>query len=313
MQLAMGSSLATRNYADPELAAAYDRARELCELIGNDARVGQTLGGLSVFYINRGEIEVGARIAERVLAIADTHGDGLLEVLGNVQLSLARTYQGRVVEGLEHARRAIAIYHPDRHHVLGHRFGTDQGVAAHVFAGWCELVLGHLDRGLGHMVDAVELADALGQPFNRVFALFFLATAHWERGESEETLRMAEQARWLGEEQGFVFWTGISGVWEGAERVVSLGDHSAVAAVLEAGMAAGASGNRAGSGTVLARVAEATRAAGDRETDPGRDRHGPGRVGRDGPALVGFGTPADAGRARRRRVLDGHVGRPGRP
>lgn len=266
MQLAMGSSLATRNYADPELAAAYDRARELCELIGNDVRVGQTLGGLSVFYINRGEIEVGARIAERVLAIADIHGDGLLEVLGNVQLSLARTYQGRVVEGLDHARRAIAIYHPERHHVLGHRFGTDQGVAAHVFAGWCQLVLGHLDRGLGHMVDAVDLADALGQPFNRVFALFFLATAHWERGESEETLRMAEQARWLGEEQGFVFWTGISGVWEGAERVVSLGDHSAVAAVLEAGMAAGATGNRAGSGTVLARVAEATRAAGDRET-----------------------------------------------
>ena len=266
MQIALASSLATRGYADPEVAAAYERARELCELIGNDARVGLALGGLSVSYINRGEIELGARLADRVLAIADSHSDGMLEVLGHVQLSLARTFQGRVVEGLDHARRALAIYVPERHHVLGQRFGTDQGVAAHVFAGWCHLVLGHLDRGLAQLGEAVALADALDQPFNRVFALSFLATAHWERGESAETLRFAEQARWLAEEQGFVFWSGISGVWAGAERVISHDDHSAVTSVIEAGMAAAATGNRGGSTTVLARVAEATRAVGDRDT-----------------------------------------------
>jgi len=266
MQIALGSSLATRGYADPELAAAYERARELCELIGNDARVGQTLGGLSVFYINRGEIELGARLADRVLAIADSHRDRMLEVLGHVQLSLARTFQGRVVEGLDHARRALTIYVPERHHVLGQRFGTDQGVAAHVFAGWCHMVLGHLDRGLAQLGQAVALADALDQPFNRVFALSFLATAHWERGESDETLRYAEQARWLAEEQGFVFWSGISGVWAGAERVISRDDHLAVGAVIEAGMTAADTGNRGGSTTVMARVAEATRAVGDLET-----------------------------------------------
>ena len=73
MQLALGSALATRSYSDPELAAAYDRARELCELLGNDQRVAQSLGGLSVYYINRGEIALGAELAERVLAIAEAH------------------------------------------------------------------------------------------------------------------------------------------------------------------------------------------------------------------------------------------------
>ena len=34
MQLALGSAIATRSYSDPELEAAYDRARELCELSG---------------------------------------------------------------------------------------------------------------------------------------------------------------------------------------------------------------------------------------------------------------------------------------
>jgi class 3 adenylate cyclase/tetratricopeptide (TPR) repeat protein len=265
MQLALGSSIATRSYSDPELAVAYDRARELCEVLGNDDRVGQTLGGLSVFYINRGEIALGAELAERVLTIADSQHDDLLAVLGRVQLSLARNFQGRAAESLELATRALATYHPERHLVLGHRFGTDQGVAAHVFAGWGHLLLGHLDRGLGHLTEAVDLAEHIGQPFNRVFALAFLATGHCERGEPVETLRFASQARFLAEEQGFAFWGGISGVWEAAERVISGGDHAALSEVAAAGFVAAETGNRGGSTNVLARVAEAARAAGDRK------------------------------------------------
>jgi tetratricopeptide (TPR) repeat protein len=269
MQLALGSSIATRSYSDPELAVAYDRARELCELLGNDTRVGQTLGGLSIFYTNRGEIELGAELAERVLTIAEAQHDDLLEVLGTVQLSLARSHQGRATESLELAERALAAYHPERHRVLGHHVGTDQGVAAHVFAGWSHLILGHLDRGLGQLVEAVEMAEALGRPFNRVFALAFLATGHWERGEPAETLRHAEEARRLAEEQGFTFWVGISGVWEAAERVITLGEHEALDAVIQAGLVAGETGNRGGSTCVLGRVAEAAYAAGARDTTQG--------------------------------------------
>jgi len=268
MQLALGSALATRSYADPELASAYERARELCELLGDDDRIGHTLGGLSVYYVNRGEIATGAELAERVLAIAEDRDDELLAVLGGVQLSLARSWQGRPVESLELATRALSLYHPERHHVLGRRFGTDQGVAAHVFAGWSQLVLGHLDRGLAHLVDAVDLAESLGQPFNRVYAMAFLATGHCERGESAETQRLAEQARWLAEEQGFVLWAGLAGVWEATERVVT-GDHGALDDVLQAGFAAGGTGSLGGSTTVLGRVAEAARAAGDREMTAG--------------------------------------------
>ena len=75
---------------------------------------------------------------------------------GTVQLSLARSFQGRAPESLALANRALAVYDPERHRVLGHRFGTDQGVAAHVFAGWSHLLLGHLDRGLAQLAEAVD-------------------------------------------------------------------------------------------------------------------------------------------------------------
>jgi class 3 adenylate cyclase/tetratricopeptide (TPR) repeat protein len=266
MQLALGSSIATRSYSDPELAAAYDRARQLCEHLGNDTRVGQSLGGLSVFSINRGDIRVGSELAERVLVIAVEHDDELLEVLGAVQLSLARSYQGRASESLALAMRALATYDPDRHQLLGDRLGTDQGVAAHVFAGWSHLVLGHLDQGLEQLVAAVDLAEALGRPFNRVFALAFLATGHWERGETAETLHHAGRARHLAQEQGFAFWAGISGVWETAERVITLGEHDALESVIQAGSVAGETGNQGGITPVLGRVAEAVAATGDSGT-----------------------------------------------
>ncbi len=266
MQLALGSALATRSYSDPGLVVAYDRARELCELLGNDVRTGLSLGGLSVFYINHGEIVLGAELAEQVLAIADEHHDDTLDVLGAVQLSLARIFQGDAIQSLAMAERALAAYRPDRHRILGHRFGTDQGVAAHVFAGWGHLALGHLDRGLDKLLDAVALAEELDEPFNRAYALAFLATGHCERGEAAETLSFAEQARELAERQGFAFWTGISGVWASAERVISLGDRAAFGTVIEAGMKAYEAGSRGGGTSVLARVAEAAHAAGDPTT-----------------------------------------------
>ncbi len=267
MLLALGSAImAIKSYADPEVEATYDRARELCERLGNDTQVGLALAGLSIYYTNRGETVLGATLGERVLAIAHAHRDDTLELLGRVQLALARNYLGESKESLEHSLRAIEIYDPARHHTIAQRFGTDHGVAAHVFAGWGCLIQGYLDEGLAHMNDAVALAESLGQPFQVVYALTFRATAHWERGESAETLEDAGHARSLAEEQGFEWWGSISALWEVAERLVSTGDAARLPELLDIAARAAASGNRGGSTSVMARVAEGAWAAGDDAT-----------------------------------------------
>jgi class 3 adenylate cyclase/tetratricopeptide (TPR) repeat protein len=267
MQLSLGSAImATKSYADPEIQIAYERARELCEHLGNDERVGLALAGLSIYYINRGETGLGATLAERVLEIASAHGDDTLELLGSVQLALALHYQGQADGNLEHSLRAVEIYDPSRHAVIAQRFGTDHGVAAHCFAAWGFLTRGYLDRGLRHMDDAVDLAEGLAHPFNLAYALTFRATAHWERGESSATYRDARRARELAEELGFDWWAVIGGLWEMAELVVAEGDLSALPRLLELATAASEFGNRGGSTTVMALVANAFRAAGDLET-----------------------------------------------
>ena len=311
MQLALGSSIATRSYSDPELAVAYDRARELCELLGNDQRVGQTLGGLSVFYINQGEIALGAELAERVLAIAEAYEDDLLEVLGRVQLG-----PGPQLPGTRRTSRWSWPPGPWPSTTpsatgAGHRFGTDQGVAAHVFAGWEHLLLGHLDRGLGHARRRRSTwPTTLGQPFNRVYALAFLATGHWERGESAETLHFAGTGplpgrgagvRLLGRDQRGVG-GGRAGHRRDGDRRHWTGRHPGRARW------PAETGNRGGSTNVLARVAEAAHAAGEPDDHPGRPGHGAVRLGRDRSAVVGPGPAPACGPSCLRRGRPRHAG-----
>ena len=294
--LALGSAIiATKSYADPEIEATYERARELCERLGNDNRVGLALAGLSIYYINRGETLLGTAMAERVLAIALAHADDTLELLARVQLALARNNLGESKVSLDHSLRAIQIYDPDRHRGVAQRFGTDQGVAAHIFAGWGCLLLGYLDQGLAHMNDGVTLAEALGQPFQLVYALTFRATAHWERGESAETLQEAGRARVLAEEQGFEWWGSI-------ERVVGSGRTPDPLRRLF-GAARAARHRRPGRGFGQSRREHQRDGPGGGGGASGRRRshgrpprgHGARNVGGNEPAMVGCLSPPHAG------------------
>jgi class 3 adenylate cyclase/tetratricopeptide (TPR) repeat protein len=266
MQLALGASIiATRTYADPEIERAYERARLLCEALGDDARVAHALAGLAIYYLNRGQMELGAELVERVLEVAEREDDDALRLLGHVQLALRLNCQARFDSALEHARSAQRIYNPDRDRALAFRFGTDHGVVAHCFAGHALMGLGYLDQALAEMRAAVELADRLGHPFSHAYALVFETTQHWLRGDLEAQRATAEATLGVSEEQGFDLWIGLGRVYRAAAEVVSSGEAGALPELLEGSLVAGTTGNLAACTPVLACVAEAQLAAADLE------------------------------------------------
>src|SRR4029450_3940043 len=56
MQITLGAALtATRGLAAPDVEAAYQRARELCQQVGETPQLFPVLGGLVRFHIGRGE------------------------------------------------------------------------------------------------------------------------------------------------------------------------------------------------------------------------------------------------------------------
>lgn len=264
LQLAMGSAVIdAQGYSDPATQTAYQRVRDLCERIGDEYGVAEATAGLSIYATNRGHIEHGAELAKRILEIAHRHQDDSLELLGQIATAQPLLYQGRVAESLQAARRALAVYNPERHRYIAQQFGTDHGVAAHMFAGWSLLLQGFVDQAWRHLDDSVALARTLDQPFNVAYALFFRCTVEWARGESAAALATAAEARELSQDQGFAFFAGVARIFELSELTVISRDTQHIPEILDTSIICSSTGNQGGSVPLMSRVAEALWAAGD--------------------------------------------------
>lgn len=264
MQIELASSImAIRSYADPDVREAYQRAQELCEALGDGARVGYALAGLSIFYSNGAELSRGEELARRVLDIGEREDDDALRLLARVQLAVPTCYQGRFAESLAHCREALEIYDPERHRSIAFRFGTDHGVAAHGFAGLSLCFLGDTERALDHVRRGLDLARSLGSPFNVAYALLSQTIMHWMRGEAREQGAVATELVAISEEQGFDLFTGIGRMCRAASRAMIDRDPAAIGEMIEGGTIAARTGTRGAVPALMAMVAEAQRAVGD--------------------------------------------------
>src|SRR4029434_6500368 len=94
LQITLGAALtATKGMAAPNVEAAYQRARELCQQVGETPQLFPVLGGLMRFYLVRGEVQSAPELLEKMLSLAQRVHDpaGLANAhitLGNALLSL---------------------------------------------------------------------------------------------------------------------------------------------------------------------------------------------------------------------------------
>ena len=73
-QVALGLALhLTKGHAAPELERAYDRARELCEQVGNTPQLFPVLRGLTVYAQSRGNLQQAHDLGEQLLQLAESH------------------------------------------------------------------------------------------------------------------------------------------------------------------------------------------------------------------------------------------------
>src|SRR5262245_1927397 len=101
MQTTLGGALSdTKGLAAPEVAAAYHRARELCQQVGEPSQLLPVLRGLVFLYVNRGEFQTARELGEQMLSLAQRVQDpvGLADahiMLGNT-LCFLRSEERRV-------------------------------------------------------------------------------------------------------------------------------------------------------------------------------------------------------------------------
>lgn len=207
LQIALGVPLtATKGYAAPEVEQLYARARELCQLAGETPHLFPALLGLYGFYLVRAELSTARELGELSLSLAERTQDPTLLMLAHGTLGSPLFFLGELLRAQEHLEQGIALYDFQQHRSYTLLYGNDAGVARLSYASWTLWFLGYPDQALSRISEALNLAQRLGDPFNRAFVLCFTTWLHQLRRDENAAQEHAEALIALSHEQGFPFW-----------------------------------------------------------------------------------------------------------
>jgi predicted ATPase len=204
MQAALGVTLVTiKGWAAPETAAAFGRARQLCELSGDRSHLIAVDWGEYTTHLLRGELDRALQKAQATLRHAEGDNDVTALLMAHRGVGLTSIYLGHMEQGRAHLERALALYDPEAHAPLAHRFGYDARVAVQAFLSHALLHLGYPDQALATARRAVEDARRLAHAISLCFAIGNLGFFHQVHDDLPANAGMLEELIALCSEQGF--------------------------------------------------------------------------------------------------------------
>src|SRR5262249_34684546 len=159
LQLSLGAALwIGKGWAVPEAGQAFERAHELCRLIGETPQLSHVLFGLASYYLPRGKLETALELGRPILSIADP------ALLPSAHHTLGQIlfWMGQLVPAQTHLELSLSLYDP------GHTapfVDCDLAVRALHFLGWISWLLGFPDQALDKLQHALSLARQLSHPF----------------------------------------------------------------------------------------------------------------------------------------------------
>jgi len=104
-----------------EAEAAYSRARELCERLGDPPELFPALWGLWLIHLLRGELRGGYELAEQLLTRAQGARDPALLMYAHVALGNTLLFMGHLLSARERLELAISLYDPERQRPIAFR------------------------------------------------------------------------------------------------------------------------------------------------------------------------------------------------
>ena len=166
-RLPFSATMATAGFGAPPVEAAYSRARELSQQIGDTPGQFPALFGLWLFYWGRGEVRTAAGLAGDLRNRAGEDPDLRIQA-AHSSWSTAFS-RGAFEEARRHVRIAMALYERDRHAGMAAMYGGhDAAVCGGMFAGRASAIMGlpedaaRLGHNAGHEQGGMrELSSAV--------------------------------------------------------------------------------------------------------------------------------------------------------
>ena len=207
LQITLGQALlATKGQAAPEVGHTYNRARELCQQVGEATQLFRVLYGLCHFHLVRAELQTARELGEELLTLARHIKDPMYLLGAHFMLGGIRKLLGEYTSAHEHLEQSRTLYDPQQHHAHTILFGWDLGVAGQTWAPHVLWHLGYPDQALVMSHEGLALAQKLSHPFSRAVALAYTAMLQQFRREPQAVYEQAEATIGLCTEQGFAYY-----------------------------------------------------------------------------------------------------------
>ncbi len=211
LKVPLGAALvSTRGYAAPEVGPVYDRARELCERVGDKWNSFAVLFGIWAWRLVRDELILSLKLSEDIMSLAELLGDpGIMMEAQHVPAN-SLYYLGDFEAARKHCEDGFALYDEDRCQKHCHRSGQNSGVTLQSYWALANWHLGYPDQALERIESAIDLANHLKHPFSQCYSRHFSAWVHQYARLGEKTLEYAEAEQKLADKHGFAFWSATS-------------------------------------------------------------------------------------------------------
>ena len=163
LQMALNwSAFVVRGPRTPERESALVRARELCERLGDNARLMEALLALAYFRYNRSDFGVARELAERVLALAQQAKAPAILGGAHYVLGVVRYGTGQFPAAHEHFERAVELFGagPSRN------YGVLFAQSAPVVLTAVLVILGYPSTALGRAHGLLAAARRSSDPYS---------------------------------------------------------------------------------------------------------------------------------------------------
>lgn len=196
LQLGLGTcALILDGFGAPAMVAAYDRARELADTVGEAGAgaVFTAMFGQTTVHLFRGQVTAAHALAQRALRLAQDAGDLELEIEGRFAVANAEFWLGALSAAERNVVRVIAMWSPEMTARHVERFTQVPRVTCMTAGAWGTWAAGRPDAALVRAEEALAIARGAGHRFSEAIAVQIVAITHALRRDVDATLRCAEE------------------------------------------------------------------------------------------------------------------------
>ncbi len=183
----------TKGWAAPELEHVLERTLALCDTVGGDSERAQALYGLQSLYAVQSKLARVQLVSDDLRTLYQ-RSLGTVPPFADMMLAGAQLHLGRITAANEQFDQIIAKHDPDQ--ILRIQESQGSNYAAHARAWqshalWC---LGYPQQAYERGLDAVQLVQALNQPFSEALVSAYLALLQQLRADDAEFRDWADAA-----------------------------------------------------------------------------------------------------------------------